>query len=68
MGKRNSIMPDQLSSALQINSQASGGVHSLPTANTEGDDIQGTLDGPGGGGGGIAMGLASSMQQKIISK
>jgi hypothetical protein len=66
MGKRNSIMPDQPSSALQINSQASGGVHSLPTANTEGDDIQGTLDGPGGGG--IAIGLASSSQQKIISK
>lgn len=59
-------MPDQLSSALQINSQASGGVHSLPTANTEGDDIQGTLDGPGGGG--IAIGLSSSSQQKIISK
>jgi hypothetical protein len=66
MGKRNSVMPDQLSSALQINSQASGGVHSLPTANTEGDDIQGTLDGPGGGG--IAIGLSSSSQQKIISK
>ena len=64
MGKRNSVLPDQLTS-LQVNSQASGGVHSLPTANTEGDDIQGTLDGPGGGG--IAIGLASS-QQKIISK
>jgi hypothetical protein len=65
MGKRNSVLPDQPSS-LQFNSQASGGVHSLPTANTEGDDIQGTLDGPGGGG--IAIGLASSSQQKIIGK
>jgi hypothetical protein len=62
MGKRNSVLPDQPSSSvLQINSQTSGGVHSLPTANTEGDDMLGTLDGPGGGGG-FAIGLVSSSQ------
>lgn len=44
MGKRNSVVPDSPAQLL-IGAQVVGGVQSLPTANTEGDETPGNYDG-----------------------
>jgi len=48
MGKRNSIMPDQPTQFANAVQMSGGTMNSLPTANTEGDEIYSTMEGPGG--------------------